>query len=167
MLRKSFFSIIILSIAIIIASCGGSGNKNTKDQKDTVKTVKKDTFKINKKYTDIAKFIAGMKVDEKSDLYELSKDKNFISYSVSSDSSWAKLDRKRLSRMRTWAESEIADMNKDIKTLFYPFSGPDFLHAHTFFPKAKKYIMFGLEPVGNIPDMKKLPKEKLAKFLML
>jgi len=164
MLKKSFFSVIFLSLAIIIASCGGNGKKENKNAKDTVKTVKKDTFKVNTKYTDIAKFIAGMKVDEKSDLYELSQDKDFTSYAASSDSSWAKLDRKRLSKMRPWAEAEIADMNKDIKTLFYPFSGPDFLHVNTLFPKAKKYIMFGLEPVGSIPDMKKIPKEKLAKF---
>ena len=165
MLKKSFFSIVILSLAIIIASCGGSGKKNKKDQKDTTKVVvKKDTFKINKKYTDIAKFISGMSVDDKSELSDLSKEKSFITYATSTDSNWAKLEKKRLSKMRPWAETEIADMNKDINTLFYPFSGPDFLHANTLFPKAKKIIMFGLEPVGNIPDMKKIPKEKLAKF---
>jgi len=164
MFKKSIYIAAILFIAFVIASCGGSGNKDNKDKKDTVKTVKKDTVKINKAYTDIAKFISGMKVDEKSDLYELSQSESFKTYSKSSDSSWSKLERKRLSKMKTWAEAELIDLNKNIKTLFYPFSGPDFLHAQTFFPNTKKIIMFGLEPVGNIPDMKNIPREKLSKF---
>jgi hypothetical protein len=164
MFKKSIYGAAILFMAFIIASCGGGTSKNNKDKKDTLKTVKKDTVKVNKAYTDIAKFISGMKVDEKSDLYELSQSESFRSYSKSSDSSWAKLERKRLSKMKTWAEAELVDLNKNIKTLFYPFSGPDFLHAQTFFPNTKKIIMFGLEPVGNIPDMKKIPNEKLSKF---
>ncbi|NTW32269.1 MAG: hypothetical protein HGB12_06550 [Bacteroidetes bacterium] len=164
MLKKSFISIIFISIALLISSCGGAGKKDNKDKKDTVKTVKKDSIKANKVYTDIAKFISGMKVDEKSELYELSQTESFKNYSISSDSSWAKLEKRRLSKMRAWSETELSDMNKDIKTLFYPFSGPDFLHAQAFFPKTKKIIMFGLEPVGNIPDLKKIPKEKLSKF---
>jgi len=164
MLKKSINAIAILSIAFIVASCSGTGKKDNKDNKDTVKTVKKEPVKVNSEYTNIAKFISGKSVDEKSDLFELSKTESFKSYVKSSDSSWSKLEKRRLSKMSTWAEAEIADLNKDIKTLFYPFSGPDFLHAHTFFPKAKTYIMFGLEPVGSIPDMKKIPKEKLSKF---
>ena len=162
MLRKIFYGMTILFMAFIIASCGGG--KGNKDKKDTVKTVKKDTVKINKTYTDIAKFIAGMKVDEKSELYELSQSESFVNYLKSFDLSWSKLEQKRLSKMRTWAEAELADLNKNIKTLFYPFSGPDFLYAQTFFPNTKKIIMFGLEPIGNIPDMKNIPKEKLSEF---
>jgi len=164
MFKKSIFNILILAFALIIASCGGSGKGDSKDAKDTVKTVKKDSVRVNKKYTDIAKFISGMPVDEKSELYSLSQLASFKSYCTSSDSSWSKLEKRRLSKMRTWAETEIADLNKDLGTLFYPFSGPDFLHASTFFPKSKKLIMFGLEPVGNIPDMTKVPKEKLSSF---
>lgn len=164
MIKKSIFTIFVLASAMIIASCGGSGKKDTKDSKDTIKTIKKDSVKINKKYTDIAKFISGMPVDEKSELYSLSQLASFKSYSASSDSSWAKLEKRRLSKMRTWADSEIVDLNKNLNTLFYPFSGPDFLHASTFFPKSKKVIMFGLEPVGNIPDLTKVPKEKLSSY---
>src|ERR1035438_5892728 len=102
MLKKSFLGIAILSVAFVIASCGGSGNKN-KDKKDSVKTVKKDTVKINKAYTDLAKFISGMAVDSKSDLFELTKDANFKNFSSANDSTWAKLDRRRLTKMRKWS----------------------------------------------------------------
>ena len=74
MFKKSVFALAVLFTAFMIASCGGSGNKDNKDNKDTIKkVVKVDTIKINKKYTDIAKFIAGIPVDENSELYELSQ----------------------------------------------------------------------------------------------
>ncbi|MFH0866354.1 MAG: hypothetical protein V1904_09165 [Bacteroidota bacterium] len=164
MLKKLFFGIVIIFLAATIISCGGSGNTNNGDKKDTVKVVKKDSVKVNKKYTDIAQFISGMAVDEKSELYELSGTESFKNYSVQTDSSWAKLKRGRLAKMNSWSEKELTDLNKDLKTLFYPFSGPDFFHVHYFFPKAKKYIMFGLEPVGSIPEIKSMTSETLTPF---
>jgi len=35
-------------------------------------------------------------------------------------------------------------------TMYYMFSGPDFLYAYTFFPNANTYILAGLEPVGQV-----------------
>ena len=40
--------------------------------------------------------------------------------------------------------------------MFYMFSGPDFLYANAFYPKAKTYVLAGLEPVGTVPDLTKL-----------
>lgn len=71
------------------------------------------------------------------------------------DESWKKLERKRLNAMRTWAAKEFAKPNAEAKTVFYPFSGPDYLTADAFFPNADKYIMLGLEPVGKLPEFKK------------
>lgn len=165
MIKKISFSVVIFIVACFIISCGGNKKKETSEEiKDTLKNVNKVEIQTNKKYTDIARFISGMSVDEKSELYELSQTGSFKSYVSSSDSSWARFEKKRLAKMRTWAGEEISDINKDLKTLFYPFSGPDFVHAYTLFPKATTYIMFGLEPVGNIPDFNKIPKEKLGDF---
>ncbi len=33
------------------------------------------------------------------------------------------------------------------------FSGPDFIYANAFYPKAKTYVLSGLEPVGAVPDL--------------
>lgn len=71
------------------------------------------------------------------------------------DESWKKLEKKRLNSMRAWAAKEFAKPNENAKTVFYPFSGPDYLTADAFFPNADKYIMLGLEPVGKLPDFKK------------
>jgi hypothetical protein len=71
------------------------------------------------------------------------------------DVSWKKLEKKRLNSMRQWAAKEFAKPNAEAKTVFYPFSGPDYLTADAFFPNADKYIMLGLEPVGKLPEFKK------------
>ncbi|MDD5351207.1 MAG: hypothetical protein PHQ12_13435, partial [Chthoniobacteraceae bacterium] len=39
-------------------------------------------------------------------------------------------------------------------TVFYPFSGPDYVYARTLFPDAATYILCGLEPTGTIPSLK-------------
>ena len=39
----------------------------------------------------------------------------------------------------------------------YLFSGPDFIYANAFFPNAVTYILGGLEPVGEVPDILALP----------
>ena len=113
MFKKLLSTLALIFITLAFISCGGNSN-DKKDNKDSVKTVKKEPIKVNKAYTDIAKFISGMKVDEKSELFELSNEVAIKSYSASTDSSWARLEKRRFSQMRTWAETELTDLNKDI-----------------------------------------------------
>ena len=42
--------------------------------------------------------------------------------------------------------------------MFYMFSGPDFLYANAFYPKATTYVLSALEPPGSVPDLTKLPR---------
>ncbi len=42
--------------------------------------------------------------------------------------------------------------------MFYMFSGPDFLYANAFYPKATTYVLAALEPPGQVPDLTKLPR---------
>jgi hypothetical protein len=37
------------------------------------------------------------------------------------------------------------------------FSGPDFIYADAFFPNATTYVLSGLEPIGEIPDILATP----------
>jgi hypothetical protein len=46
--------------------------------------------------------------------------------------------------------------------LFYMFSGPDFLYADAFFPKAGTYVLSGLEPIGQVPDIAEIPSRSLS-----
>ncbi|HKC67006.1 MAG TPA: hypothetical protein VKG26_02165 [Bacteroidia bacterium] len=81
------------------------------------------------------------------------------------DSSWARLEKNRLNKMRNWRDKELATINQNEKTLFYPFSGPDFLTAYTLFPNVEKYVMLGLEPVGKLPEIGKMKEKDAAQYV--
>jgi hypothetical protein len=46
-----------------------------------------------------------------------------------------------------------------METVFYPFSGPDILFAHAFFPNASNYILCGLEGTDPLPPLSSLSQE--------
>lgn len=88
---------------------------------------------------------------------------DWIQFSKSFDSSWQKL-AVRLHKMDAWRQNELADANTGHPVVFYPFSGPDFLNAFTFFPSASRLVMVGLEPAGSVPDFNQLAKDTLTGY---
>ena len=49
--------------------------------------------------------------------------------------------------------------------LFYPFGGPDYLHASALFPGASNYVLVGLEGVDTMPDLSELSASELNRGL--
>jgi hypothetical protein len=74
------------------------------------------------------------------------------------------MDKRQLAHVRSWvaANSEVARVSG---TVYYMFSGPDFLYARTFFPNASTYILCGTEPVGSVPDITKMPPSYVSSDL--
>ena len=107
---------------------------------------------------DNARFLAGMDVAAGSALEPLAKDKTFVRHSRFLNQAWAVLDSTQLSRVKAWSTDNL---KKTQPSLFYMFSGPDFLYANAFFPKAATYVMAGLEAPGNIPDLTTLPRSSV------
>jgi hypothetical protein len=81
------------------------------------------------------------------------------------DSSWKRLDNRRLAKMRAWRSKELVAVNNHTKTLFYPFSGPDFMTAYTFFPEVDNYVMLGLELVGKLPEIEKMKGKEAQDYV--
>jgi hypothetical protein len=82
------------------------------------------------------------------------------------DGRWSYINRVRLNAMRAWGNTELASLRDKCQTVYYPFSGPDFLYVNTFFPDSKYLIMGGLEPVGTMPNLATLQQQgKLAAYL--
>ncbi|MCE0496555.1 MAG: hypothetical protein LV481_01225 [Methylacidiphilales bacterium] len=82
------------------------------------------------------------------------------------DVRWSYITRVRLSAMRNWSNAELGGLRGETSTVFYPFSGPDFLYVNTVFPDSKYLLMAGLEPVGSMPDLAKLQDEgKFAAYI--
>ncbi|MEZ2331564.1 hypothetical protein AB6802_17730 [Mesorhizobium sp. RCC_202] len=50
-----------------------------------------------------------------------------------------------------WAQRNLAAHRTTVKTIFYPFGGPDLLFPFHLFPQADEYILVGAEPCGSWP----------------
>ncbi|MBX9775581.1 MAG: hypothetical protein K2Y71_14445 [Xanthobacteraceae bacterium] len=97
---------------------------------------------------DVAKFLAGMQPSAGSPIAPLTRSQGWQRHAKWFDSNWDMLDKRQLSKIRAWSARNLKDRTN---TLYYMFSGPDFLYANAFFPEANTYLMAGLEPVGAIP----------------
>jgi len=102
---------------------------------------------------DTARFLAGLPPSAGSPLALLADDPAWQRHARLFDSAFAELDRRQLSRIRAWSELHLAAPRP---TMFYMFSGPDFLYADAFYSKASTYVLSALEPTGPIPDVIKL-----------
>jgi len=111
---------------------------------------------------DTARLLAGLAPASDPTVLELSKQGSWQQHAKSFDSAWANLEKNQLGKVRAWAKANIADAHAAKGTVFYMFSGPDFLYADTFYPEATTYVLCGLEPVGKIPDLSKLPAKSLG-----
>jgi len=104
-------------------------------------------------YNDCARFIAGLSTGQ-GPFTALETKPAWVRYARFIGQSWERFDRGHLAPMREWASRELVGANP--ATVFYPFSGPDFVNMYTLFPHAKTYLMIALEPVGEIPDFSAL-----------
>jgi hypothetical protein len=103
---------------------------------------------------DTARFLAGMPPSEQSRLTPLTRDPAWQRHARFFDAAFGQLDERQLSKIRSWAGVNLAAPQS---TMFYMFSGPDFLYADAFYSKATTYVLSALEPVGSVPDPTRLP----------
>jgi hypothetical protein len=104
---------------------------------------------------DTARFLAGMTPSADSPLMPLTKDPAWQHHAKFFDAAFGQLETRQIARIRTWAAANLAAPRP---TMFYMFSGPDFLYAGAFYPKATTYVLSALEPVGSVPDLTKSPR---------
>ena len=97
---------------------------------------------------DTARFIAGLPPSAGSPLEPLTRSESWKRHANWFNTNWATLEKQRLSKVRAWSERHLKDRDK---TLFYMFSGPDYLFADAFFPAASNYVLSAREPIGPIP----------------
>jgi hypothetical protein len=111
---------------------------------------------------DTARFLAGMMPSADSPLMALTKDPAWLRHAKFFDSAFGQLDQRQMSKVRAWSDANVTAPKP---TMFYMFSGPDFLYADAFYPKATTYVLGALEPPGSIPDMTKLPRGEIGEAL--
>jgi len=111
---------------------------------------------------DTARYLAGMQPAAGSPLTALTGEDGWASHARFFDRAFGELDRTQLAKIRAWSNATLRQRRP---TMFYMFSGPDFLYADAFFPGASTYVLAGLEPVGQIPDLERIPRGSIGPAL--
>ena len=111
---------------------------------------------------DTARYLAGMPPPATSPLAPLTHEDGWAGHARFFDRAFGELESTQLSRVRAWSN---ATLHLRRPTMFYMFSGPDFLYADAFFPAASTYVLAGLEPVGQIPDLLHMPRDSIGPAL--
>jgi len=118
----------------------------------------------NRYFNDVARFFAGMEQEEGSNLKALDSLNAWKKHKTDFSTFYEKVEKERFPQMQNFQLNELKEVNDSIQTLFYPFSGPDFVHANIFFPNAKNIIMIGLERVGSVPDVAAINNKRMDVF---
>jgi hypothetical protein len=107
---------------------------------------------------DTARFLAGLPTAANSPLTPLTKDPAWQQHARYLDQIFAREESAKLSKVRAFSKEYLTERHD---TMLYMFSGPDFLYATSFFPGASTYVLAGLEPTGDIPQLTALSRGTL------
>ncbi len=110
---------------------------------------------------DVAMFLGGLRPSQHSNLIKLADQPTWRAFAKDQDKSWAKYRATHTTSMTKWAKTELDSVHQSSPTIFYPFSGPDFLNVFTMFPTSQTYVLMGLEPVGSVPARTSLENPRL------
>ena len=75
---------------------------------------------------------------------------------------WARYSQKIADPMSQWA---LAELPVASDTVFYPFSGPDFVTVHQLFPAAQRYVMMAMQNAERPLDLANLAPELIEPSL--
>lgn len=103
---------------------------------------------------DTARLLAGLPVT--AQLASSTQTGGWQAHAAAMDKAWKTKEYFQLGPIASWMGSHAGEYYHSSATMYYMFSGPDFLYAYAFFPNASTYILAGLEPVGQVPDLTRM-----------
>lgn len=178
---KIYFNIINSSLALALMACNDLPKSQPQDAstQNIIKHKNSATntsahskfqhmcipfnFKQNNEFNAVVSLLTG---DRQNNQYKTFYDSSYWEiYHEFIQISWDKLEYQRLKKIKDWREKEMKITDTLSHTVFYPFSGPDFLTASTVFPQADTFILLGLEPIGTLPDFSKMSAFQQQEYL--
>ena len=111
-----------------------------------------------------ARLIAGL-TPTRAEQLPLGQREAWKDHGAKMQSSWVKLRAEQAAPLMQWRDAVLPKGCPVSDTLFYPFSGPDFFNVYWLFPHCAKYVLFGLEPVGQIPAVEPMSAGQFARLL--
>ncbi|MGL6345063.1 MAG: hypothetical protein ACRC80_38660 [Waterburya sp.] len=170
----------ITSGLLLLSSCSSSNNILSQDTISNSEFVNEESvilpetkpdslakFDLAKSetLTNTAKILAGIKTENNHNFSKLENTSTWQEHYNSLASAWQKLETQQISKVRNWSTTELTAINTSKPTIFYPFSGPDFLYSNSLFPQAKEMVLVGLEPVGSVPNLEQLESSQFSSKL--
>ncbi len=150
MLGKLKSRVALAALALGIVSLASAGVQNSRD------TEAMGREKINA----TAYFMAGL-ADSR---YSIAQTAAFKEHSTFMRAAWTRLNGRQVAAMTSWRDTELGKTCPAGGTLMYPFSGPDFLNAHWLFPGCETIVMFGLEHIGEVPNIDAMTERALVQL---
>jgi len=135
----SFFA-----LCFFLFSCENN-EKIKKPVKKKVNVENNIILKEQENLTSISNFFGGVQSPQIDSLIPNNLKAQWTQYTNKMNSTYSDVNSKK-EIMSVWRDKNISVSQG---TLFYPFSGPDFLHANVFFPNYDTIVMIGLEPTGS------------------
>ena len=165
----------ILTFTTVLLSCGKKPNQeyvpadtlaidSTLIEEDSIELVSYQPYQ-DTLLDFTGRYLAGLSQSESNFFAGMEDDKYWQDYRLMMDSSWARMTRDRLQKMQDWEESHLRNQINDTLPVFYPFSGPDFLHAQQIFPNTKKFVLAALEPIIELPRIDTMTVKERDEFL--
>ena len=104
-------------------------------------------------WNDVARRLAGLDVEVAGAPLQPAKRALWERHRREMDAAWKSFAERRLGAMTRFATKELDDLPFRVGPVYYPFSGPDALHALALFPRVTNFVLTGLEPVGDASDL--------------
>ena len=151
----------ILLGATLLGACSPKQDsvdlRETSDKLSTVVVIdstliKEDVFVPND-WDRASKILAGISV-----VHGFKIDSNYYrEYAEYITHEFSGIKEKRLDKLMNWKNDVVPESDEGkSRTVFYPFSGGDFIHLYQLYPEAPHYLMLAIEPVGTLPDFTSL-----------
>ena len=167
-----YFAHIIVSCCIL-ASCNNE-SKDESSQSKSEEPTAKDSVQVEPEIskipydpylTDLSRVIAGMPIEGNDSVFaEIQASEYYKSYKTFTDETFGKVKANMLEPVKKWCADNSVGTTLEDPTCFYPFSGPDFMFANTFYPEAKNYILLGLERRGSLPHFNEMTENDRIKY---
>jgi hypothetical protein len=113
---------------------------------------------------DAAAFLAGEELPNRTD-HPLTQTAAWKSHVSQFGKDFTNHQERVLFPMSEWSATEVSPAQPPGATVRYLFSGPDILHAIHMFPTAGTFILCGLEPIGQAPEITALNEGNVATAL--
>lgn len=110
-----------------------------------------------------ARYLAGL---PDAGLPALEASPAFARHTKDLDANWKKLEARRLTPMRQWAEKEVWPRIDPTRNVLYFFGGPDAISVDVLYPQAPTLVLCGLERPGHLSPLDTLKPAELENALL-